>query len=46
MQEVAAGGRRAGALIGETTRYMLVYEEASIGDVTEDEVQSDCHILP
>ena len=39
LQGTPEGRRRAGALMGETTRYLLVYEEGSMGDVTEAEVQ-------
>lgn len=35
------GRRRAGALLGETTRYLLVYEEGSMAGVTEDEVRQE-----
>lgn len=34
------GGRLAGALQGETTRYLLVYEEAQIGKVSKEEVEA------
>lgn len=40
LQGALEGRRRAGALFGETTRYLLVYEEGSVGDVTEAEVRS------
>jgi hypothetical protein len=38
LQGAPEGRRRAGALFGETTRYLLVYEEGSMGEVTEAEV--------
>lgn len=40
LQGAPEGRRRAGALFGETTRYLLVYEEGSVGDVTEAEVRA------
>ena len=40
MQVAPQGRERAGSSVGGTTRHLLVFEEGSIGAVTEAEVAS------